>query len=98
MTPKPLTPEEREKLIEIADNADVDNLAMFADIVKRGLAAEAYWREAVKNAPETDGNDGDGLFVPSCMFCGVGGYENLNHSPDCPWLLAQDPSVIRRSS
>lgn len=49
------------------------------DLLERVLSAEAYWREALKNA----------VFVIEdyCPFCET---ESMNHKPDCPWLLAQE--------
>lgn len=65
---------------------------IFERLLRVALSAESYWREAVKNLPETDGDDNDGMGLPSCLFCSASGWENLKHEADCPWLLAQDPT------
>lgn len=54
------------------------------------LAAEAFWREAVKNLdPFPDNSFGE--YAVSCVFCDVNGFAaDPVHKPDCPWKLAQE--------
>ncbi len=67
---KPLTKEERESIYE------------YDDPVEKALSAEAYWREAVKNARF--------VIEDYCSFCDIGIAHTGEHATDCPWLLAQE--------
>ena len=100
VTPKPLSKErreeiEREYLEPSSDDACLSpdgyaTEAIYIGILRDVLEDATYWREAVKNAPETDSNDCDGMFSPICLFCDAEEYtEPFTHKPDCPWLLAQ---------
>jgi hypothetical protein len=82
---KPLTKEERE-FINLAFGRE-DGIVMqlpwpsdYVKIINQLKFAEAYWREAVKNA----GTD------PLCAFCGRVDNGRSQHKPDCLWPLAQD--------
>lgn len=83
---KPLSKEQREAIKEEVaffrhHNADGEDA--LADAVDMALAAEAYWREAVKNTKmavvwtNTSGES-------ACPFCDVW-VDEENHKPDCPW-------------
>ncbi len=63
-----------------------------SDEIEELLAAEAFWREAVKNAPETEGHDEAGVSTPTCIFCGgeQQGEMKVDHKDYCLWVLAQD--------
>lgn len=93
--PKPLTKEERSLLESWVNGEDAVHLGL-----KKALAAEAYWREAVKNS-------GDFLedtqFI--CRFCGASmdtvdeNYNDIDeqilrsrfqHRTDCAWVRAQE--------
>ena len=89
MEPKPLT---------AADRAEIERI--LRDPTERTgrlealLAAEQYWREAVKRSPESYRYAADGKLWTGetlCWFCG-GEWANqgVHHKPDCPWLLAQE--------
>jgi hypothetical protein len=57
------------------------------------LLAEAdYWREAVRTA-QVEGNgytNNEDMDIAVCPFCRVDSYDDPEHKPDCPWVLAQD--------
>ncbi len=80
---KPLTVVERERLNRRAkiakQNAELGCDVDYADDVPIALSAEAFWREAVKNA------EVHRQVCAWCAFTGING-----HNPDCPWLLAQE--------
>ncbi len=86
MTPKPLTKEERWKLDRWLRG--MAEISPTADLLRHMVTAEAFWREAVKNADwwrETQDSDLVCGFC-ECKFVG----SRSKHKPDCPWLLAQD--------
>lgn len=83
---KPLS---RERLEEIVSHSKCLYGKPLADVMIRDLlAAEAYWREAVKKAAISE-HDGE-CFDGACPFCRVNRYGGEAHKPDCSWLLAQD--------
>ena len=76
---KPLSKETLKEL-EMGITAANFTTDMFAAL----LAAEQFWREAVKNARD---------MCYECNFCRMDGsfFDGMpDHKPDCPWLLAQD--------
>ena len=81
MTPKPLTKERREYLAQLTAPP-----LIHIDAVRDLLAAEAYWRLAVKNVPV------NGFADDACVFCKEDAteYHPEKHKPDCAWLRAQD--------
>ena len=86
MTPKPLTKERREDIQMRSDrnwHGDAETLGM-----PYVLAAEAYWRSAVKNSLPMHDN---GMAWQCCVFCEMQNNEGVfAHAVDCPWLLAQE--------
>lgn len=80
MEARPLSKEDRGH----AEN--IKNHAPNGVLIERLLAAEQFWREAVKNAESINyGGHGD-----YCWFCHAPRIEeHLEHKPDCPWNLAQ---------
>jgi len=46
------------------------------------LAAEQYWREVVKRTDAFAGGE-------PCVFCGCVKGTEVEHKPDCAWLLSQ---------
>jgi len=93
MQPKPLTKERRADILDRVSRADGQaRRAIYRDL----LAAEAYWREAVKNANagypivfNSERNDSE-----ACAFCEASANitkgEQLEHKPDCAWVLANE--------
>lgn len=83
---KPLSKERREEIIEIFESGSYwqEETSKPTDILILDLlAAEQYWREAVKSFQ-------DGLPTDSsacCQFCHDYPPE---HKPDCAWKLAQE--------
>lgn len=82
--PKPLSKETREEIEQRGH--EYDPHPPFWNFIQELLAAERYWREAVKNADHNN---------ERCAFCVGFFYGNvarrtLQHKPDCPWLLAQE--------
>ncbi len=51
-----------------------------------------FWREVVKNSPDSICQDGFTFF---CQYCREQEQHieeiPVKHKPDCPWLLAQEP-------
>lgn len=88
MGPKPLSKEDRDHITEMVECWHPRSNARV--LVEKALAAEAFWREAVKNGPEFDNE------MRNCLWCGVvvaravHGTECEPHAPDCEWLLAQE--------
>jgi hypothetical protein len=82
VTPKPLSKERLEHVRNIrrlsSDWLSID----WESIAEELLAAEQFWREAVKNFPNGSAADTE----QRCQFC----YLSNEHTPDCPWLLAQE--------
>lgn len=80
MEPKPLSKEKREYLWRSLDGPQQPAMTITLGEI---LAAEQFWREAVKNAD-----------IHDCCFCGADGvYLKARaeaHKPDCPWLLARE--------
>ena len=87
-----LTKERREELQDIIQAKVPEFARDVMQAFEELLQAEQFWRLAVKNTPENDGNDGDGMGNPSCVFCnGEEKFgETTSHKPDCPWLIAQE--------
>jgi len=54
--------------------------AVEREAISEMLGDNQYWREAVKNAKWDVGDE----YGAECGFCG-----GEEHSPDCPYLLAQ---------
>ncbi len=75
---KPLMKDEREAAMTYSDRTDADWVP--ESIIKDLLSAEAFWREAVKNAYEHGSS-------AMCVFCD---HDCRRHAPHCPWLLAQE--------
>lgn len=94
MTPKPLTKERRAEILADLCAFRADDPDYIDKAIDELLAAEAYWREAVKNARPKADLDYEIPFS-HCPFCKCadfdirGIYGNL-HKPDCPWLLSQE--------
>ena len=89
--PKPLTKELREELNALLAGALADGESVvWTDALRDLIAAEAFWRETVKNATHSVDHEYPGN--PSqCMFCqAIGHNEDIGHDADCPWLLAQE--------
>ena len=80
MQPKPLSKEERFQVLNAKARGNADMLWA----IDRALAAEQFWREAVKNAPHYQGHNGH------CQWCKMGHRATGDDAPDCPWLLAQE--------
>lgn len=80
---RPLTKKERVSFEATQFN---EEFTPISSIIECLLAAEAYWREAVRDA---SGDPQDG-----CAFCGNSRIES--HDPDCPWKLAQDAECIHK--
>ncbi len=87
MIPKPLTKEERDELdrLRVTMRGEGGIIGRMQHALEQACAAEAFWREAVKNAEE----------IPSdvCAFCSrkyTEVYCRDGHAPDCAWKLAQD--------
>jgi hypothetical protein len=101
MTPKPLS-KERLKYIrqtmEIIEGFGKPSREPKADeIINQLLAAEQYWREAVKNADESSDSGPSSGMCYTCNFCNAdsrsvngGSDHTIDHKPECPWLLAQE--------
>ena len=88
MTPKPLTKEDREEVDRLAQTAHAAIYDDVVDAIDSLLAAEAYWREAVKNSLPMHDN---GMAWQCCVFCETQNNEGVfAHAVDCPWLLAQE--------
>lgn len=77
--PKPLTKDQRESAEYLVD----ESRSLHSEQIRTLLAAEAYWREAVKNCSEEHGDE------RRCAFCFVP-IDMSAHKPDCAWVLAQD--------
>ncbi len=89
MEPKPMTKERRDEVLShYVSSQCVDG--RFSSVITLGvdiadlLAAEQFWREAVKSATVHDGE--------YCPFC----YGHISiegetvHEPGCPWKAAQE--------
>ena len=81
---KPLTKGERE-LIERFNPFGAWRWSDMDKLRKRLLEAEAYWREAVKNAEWDVGGEIHGM----CGFCKERVDRESDHALDCPWVWAQ---------
>jgi hypothetical protein len=83
--PKPLSKTLRDKITERASQLPSDERQAYEDL----LAAEAYWRETVKDSAEYQQDD-----YLSCHFCGAcrqkGWHSFAEHCQDCPWRIAQE--------
>lgn len=75
MTPRPLSKERRAEIERHFEGCDRRYL-----VIDELLAAEEYWREAVKNAQECPSD--------ACAFCSEYMAQS-GHRPGCPWLLAR---------
>lgn len=76
------------------DGASNAELRCAVLVIDELLAAEAYWREAVKNCDLRATKDRD-YSTMECPWCDVheeNEGEGLAHKPDCPYLLAQEES------
>jgi len=87
MQPKPLTKERRADILDRVSRADGQaRRAIYRDL----LAAEAYWREAVKNVHESFFTVLDSP-EEFCVFCGGElASQQVHHKPDCAWVLANE--------
>lgn len=90
MEPKPLSKSHRREIEkELARGLDADYVE---PDIRALLAAEAYWREAVKhNNPQREAitfRGGSPGVVHLCGFCG--GRWGFEHRADCAWKLAQE--------
>ncbi len=103
MTPQPLSKEQLQDIRALVENPD-SVFAMKAEIyygnplsgrligtINELLAAEAYWREAVKNAEPAHIWDNEGGRT-ECLFCRIDLFtvrdEPFPHKEDCAWRLA----------
>lgn len=88
--PKPLT---AERLREIRSSL-VDHYGIFArQYIEELFAAEAFWREAVKNSVAAFYAGG----TTYCAYCRNGISRNFpssepleGHKPDCAWVKARE--------
>ena len=87
LKPKPLTDAERRQIQSYLQPAGAVAVGSAVDLLYKLLAAEQYWREAVKNAKPYESHHDQGGDWKSCIFCD-GGW-GPQHKPNCPWLLAQ---------
>jgi hypothetical protein len=92
MEPKPLTRIEQKKYAEFLGDGTDDRAFLNQQWAQRLLAAETYWREAVRDSEPMDHPVNSD---PVCIFCGAeeedGDYKSpKSHNVDCPWLLAQE--------
>ncbi len=85
---KPLTKEELEGIKWILEYRGAPVTAnAYKEVAVALSSAEAYWREAVKNASGSEPNVfGRGM---NCPFCRENGFGSPYHRKDCPWLIAQ---------
>lgn len=85
--PKPLTKERREEICAfIQPCASHYENKIFLDL----LAAEAYWREVVKNATPNPWVRPTNRELPTDAFCfWCCGFSLNGHKPGCPWVKAQ---------
>lgn len=97
MEPKPLTPERRSEIVrDYIDGSFLQKndepLAChiedkYQGVLTEALAAEAYWREAVKNATPESKMEYEDSHYALCPWCAESEYED--HKPGCVWLIAQ---------
>lgn len=81
---KPLSKERREEIGTLQVWLRTTNQMAAHAAITDVLAAEQYWRVAVRDIePIHGGNDGESDY---CLLCGTG-----YHKPNCPWLKAQEP-------
>jgi hypothetical protein len=94
---KPLTKERRSQIVREIEYCEsppstgvkelvkdlVRRMPSRMDMIRDLVAAEAYWRELIKNHAPGCGDDN------VCDFCDVS-LDTRNHKPDCSWLLAQE--------
>lgn len=76
---KPLSQETRAEIVQ--HGHEYDPHPPFWSFIQELLAAEQYWREAVKNTNNAHWE------TNQCPFCDQ---DDLPHKPDCPWRLAQE--------
>jgi len=81
---KPLTKAEAIAIAEVIRNVPEFARDVYAAF-ERLLEAEAYWREAVKNAPHGVWNEE--IQGRVCLFSA--GIRHEEDCTDCPWLLSQ---------
>lgn len=85
MTPKPLSAGEREDIRYALCEGYNDHARRLVEWL---FAAEKFWREAVKNAPDYFYS---GVYRVTCPFCLTESRdEEHQHASTCPWLLAQE--------
>lgn len=96
ITPKPLS---KKDLALIREGCTTETrLTDTEGLLDKLIAAEAYWREVVKETRPRQCS----VYTPDgihenilCLLCGAGASDEpgskIDHKPDCPWLLAQEP-------
>lgn len=103
MQPKPLTKDERSEIsqklaiVDYLHDTSVHPVAI--QFIRKLLAAEQFWREAVKNNEPAEYY---GVYDRKrCYFCQhdlnelersqqPSDWNAVNHEETCPWLLAQE--------
>lgn len=87
MEPKPLSKERREEILREFQSGPYESKRALMDV----LAAEQFWREAVKKAPGVV-HQGIHDWREYCAFCDADDEAPgpVVHRPDCAWLLAQE--------
>ena len=87
MNSKPLSRSQLEWIARLMNGYQSVTAIDVSRIVSDLLAAEQFWREAVKNADVCD------IIGDLCPWCGSVSWDcNVEavHKPDCPWVLAQE--------
>jgi len=88
---KPLSRDEFQKLREFLGDGTDNRCSLNQFWSQKVIAAEKFWREAVRNAPESCDTGPSSGMCWTCMFCkedGSGAQEEPIHKSDCPWLIA----------
>ena len=100
--PKPLSPEKRIRIEQLVrrfkDLPHVDELIDYLWAMRELLAAEQYWREAVKTAAECSDAGPSANMCYQCNFCKAMSRSNeigvddhtIDHKTDCAWMRAQE--------
>jgi hypothetical protein len=97
MKPRPVSKHERAEILAMLEViAGTRGGSRLEELVNALVAAEQFWREAVSSLPETV-DESDGVHYPECLLCKgayvwttVGETRRIEHTPDCPWKLAQE--------
>lgn len=79
---KPMTKERREEIERWMEKLGGMPRSEWNAAIRELLDAEAYWRNAVKNADVFRGGE-------PCVFCDRVQGDEPEHEPDCPWVRAQ---------